>query len=131
GEARGEMDVPLGPAIGQCCGGRVEVALERVGPELAGALAQRAGGEESRRPAVLVFGAGHVGHALAQVLSLLPVRASVIDTRPEALAGLPEGVEAKATPVPEAMVRSAPEGAAYAILTHDHALDFLIAYEAL
>ena len=27
------MDVPLGPEIGQCCGGRVEIALTRMSPE--------------------------------------------------------------------------------------------------
>jgi xanthine dehydrogenase accessory factor len=44
---------------------------------------------------------------------------------------LPAGVEAKAVPMPEAVVRGAPEGSAYVILTHDHALDFMIAAEAL
>jgi xanthine dehydrogenase accessory factor len=33
--------------------------------------------------------------------------------------------------MPEAVVRGAPQGSAYLILTHDHALDFLIAAEAL
>ena len=55
----------------------------------------------------------------------------VIDTRPEELAGLPENVEARAVAMPEAVVRAAPRGSSYVILTHDHALDFLIASEAL
>ncbi|HHY50369.1 MAG TPA: xanthine dehydrogenase accessory protein XdhC, partial [Alphaproteobacteria bacterium] len=46
-------------------------------------------------------------------------------------AGLPETVEAIASPMPEAVVRAAPAGSAFVILTHDHALDFLIAFEAL
>ena len=33
--------------------------------------------------------------------------------------------------MPEAVVRGAPAGSSYVILTHDHALDFLIAAEAL
>jgi xanthine dehydrogenase accessory factor len=33
--------------------------------------------------------------------------------------------------MPEAVVREAPAGSAFAILTHDHALDFLIVAEAL
>jgi xanthine dehydrogenase accessory factor len=33
--------------------------------------------------------------------------------------------------MPEALVRQAPKGTAYVIVTHDHALDFLIAQEAL
>nr|WP_306795512.1 XdhC family protein [Acinetobacter baumannii] len=35
------------------------------------------------------------------------------------------------TPLPEAEIRAAPPGAAYVILTHDHALDFLLGVEAL
>ena len=35
------------------------------------------------------------------------------------------------TPLPEEIVRRAPPGAAFVVLTHDHALDFLIAREAL
>ena len=40
-------------------------------------------------------------------------------------------VETRLTPVPEEMVREAPAGAAFVVLTHDHALDFLIVAEAL
>jgi len=77
------------------------------------------------------FGAGHVGHALARALALLPVKVAVIDTRATELAGLPPGVEGKVVAMPEAVVRSAPAGSAFVILTHDHALDFIIAQEAL
>src|SRR5690606_16811515 len=47
------------------------------------------------------------------------------------LEGLPAEIEAKLTPMPEEMVRQAPAGSAFAVLTHDHALDFLIVAEAL
>lgn len=125
------MDIPLGPEIGQCCGGRVEVSLRVVDSALAARLASRLEAQEAARPHVFLFGSGHVGHALARALSLLPLRVHVVDTRPEELAGLPENVEAKAVALPEAAVRSAPAGSSYVILTHDHALDFLIANEAL
>lgn len=125
------MDIPLGPEIGQCCGGRVEVSLRAVGQALAARLIAETEAEQAARPHVYLFGSGHVGHALARALSLLPLRVHVIDTRPEELAGLPENVEAKAVALPEAAVRSAPPGSSYVILTHDHALDFLIANEAL
>jgi xanthine dehydrogenase accessory factor len=72
-----------------------------------------------------------VGQALAKALALLPLHVHVVDTRPDELVGLPETVEALAVPMPEAVVRAAPIGSAYVILTHDHALDFLIAHEAL
>ncbi|KQX40219.1 xanthine dehydrogenase accessory protein XdhC [Devosia sp. Root436] len=131
GQAEAAMDVPLGPEIGQCCGGRVAVGLRYADAAIRERLAARVAAEEAALPHVYVFGAGHVGRALAQMLALLPVQLQVIDTRQEELALLPEGITAHAVAMPEAMVRSAPQGSSYVILTHDHALDFLIAQEAL
>jgi xanthine dehydrogenase accessory factor len=131
GEAPVGLDIPLGPEIGQCCGGRVEVSLRRIDAGMAQRLVARLEAEEAKRPHVYLFGSGHVGKALAQALVALPLRVYVIDTRPNELADLPEGVSARAVPMPEAVVRSAPAGSAYVVLTHDHALDFLIAAEAL
>jgi len=131
GEAGDDLDIPLGPEIGQCCGGRVDIAMRRVDGPPAEALIARLEAEAAARPHVYLFGAGHVGHALAAALAPLPLNVHVVDTRASELVGLPDNVEAVASPMPEAVVRSAPKGSAYAILTHDHALDFLIAFEAL
>jgi xanthine dehydrogenase accessory factor len=125
------LDIPLGPEIGQCCGGRVEVLIRLVDDELKAELLRTAEAEQERLPHIYLFGGGHVGQALAVALSLLPVRVTVVETRAEALDGMPEGVETRLTSVPEEMVRSAPAGAAFVVLTHDHALDFLIVAEAL
>jgi xanthine dehydrogenase accessory factor len=126
-----DLDVPLGPEIGQCCGGRVNVEMRVVVPAKAAQLIARARREEAAQPAVLVFGAGHVGQALARALALLPVKVTIIDTRADELVGLPPNVIPRVTAMPEALVRQAPDGSAYVIVTHDHALDFLIAQEAL
>ena len=125
------LDVPLGPEIGQCCGGRVEVLIRLVDGALAAELVSAAEAEEAQLPHVYIFGGGHVGQALASAIALLPVHGVVIETRAEALEGMPESVETRLTPMPEAEVRNAPAGTAFAILTHDHALDFLIVAEAL
>ena len=125
------LDVPLGPEIGQCCGGRVEVLIRLVDGSLEQQLIANAQSEEAHRPRVYLFGGGHVGQALAASLALLPIHVVVVETRSEALEGMPETVETRLTPMPEAVVREAPAGSAFAILTHDHALDFLIAAEAL
>ena len=131
GEEQAILDIPLGPEIGQCCGGRVEVSIRRIDAALRDALVATAEAEDQKRPHVLVFGGGHVGHALASVFALLPVRVVVVETRADALAGMPESTETRLTPVPEEMVRDAPAGSAFVVLTHDHALDFLIVAEAL
>ena len=131
GEARMEMDVPLGPEIGQCCGGRVALDVERL--DAAGRAAALARDAERRaaRPHALVLGAGHVGRALAGFLTRLPVRAVLIDEREDELERCEAPVERRRTALPEAEIRAAPPGSAFVVLTHDHALDFLLASEAL
>jgi xanthine dehydrogenase accessory factor len=131
GEEPAGLDIPLGPEIGQCCGGRVEVSLQRLTATRARELTARLERAEAARPHVYLFGSGHVGKALARALAALPVSLHVVDTRPDELGDLPDGVEAIAHPMPEAVVGSAPAGSSFVILTHDHALDFLIAAEAL
>ena len=131
GEHGDSLDIPLGPEIGQCCGGRVDVALKRVSAAEARRLVAKLEAEAASRPHVYLFGSGHVGHALARALAVLPLRVHVVDTRPDELTNLPDNVETHAVAMPEAVVRSAPQGSGFVILTHDHALDFLIAAEAL
>jgi xanthine dehydrogenase accessory factor len=131
GGDRDSLDVPLGPEIGQCCGGRTLLSVARLdGP---GWEALRAIAVEERKalPEVLIFGAGHVGRALAAALALLPVRPVLVDQRAEELRLAGPGIEALLTPLPEEAVRRARPGTAFVVLTHDHALDFLIAREAL
>jgi xanthine dehydrogenase accessory factor len=126
------MNVPLGPEIGQCCGGRVGLAFTALNQRLANDLIARSDREMAARPHVYVFGAGHVGDALAMALSLAPLRVVLVDTREEELvASTVPRVETCLTAMPEAVVRDAPAGSSFVILTHDHALDFLIAAEAL
>ncbi len=125
------ISVPLGPEIGQCCGGRVEIVFRPVDTALKDELSERLAREAERQPAVYVFGAGHVGHAIAAALSLLPLNVTMVESREHELAGLPDNVTAKLVAMPESVVASIPPGSAVLILTHDHALDFLIAAEAL
>ncbi|MER8365367.1 xanthine dehydrogenase accessory protein XdhC [Mesorhizobium sp. M1348] len=130
-DIRATLDIALGPEIGQCCGGRVELLIRLVDAALEAKLVAEAEAEEAQLPHVYIFGGGHVGQALASAVALLPVHVVVVETRAEALEGMPEAVETKLTPMPEAVVRKAPAGSAFVVLTHDHALDFLIVAEAL
>lgn len=126
------MDVPLGPEIGQCCGGRVGLKLRKLDQKLASTLIASVDAEIAMRPQVYVFGAGHVGDALSLALALLPLRVVLVDTREQELINSQAtGIETCLTALPEQVVRTAPAGSSFIILTHDHALDFLIVSEAL
>lgn len=125
------LDIPLGPEIGQCCGGRVEVSIRLGDAATAAELVSQAESEEMSLPHLYIFGGGHVGHAMAASCALMPVHTIVVDTRADAFDGLAQGIETRLTPMPEDVVRDAPAGSAFAVLTHDHALDFLIVAEAL
>lgn len=101
----------------QCCGGEVTLLLEPVHPA---------------RPLVAVFGAGHVGRALAQVLSVLPVDVRLVDSRPGELAAVITGrvgaadVSAVPAPVPDVVARDLPSGAHVLVMTHDHTEDLAV-----
>ena len=122
GKVRTELDMPLGPEIGQCCGGHVTLSLRRVEPLI---LAELAAAEAATLPSVLLFGAGHVGQALASALAPLPFRLIWIDGRADIFpTRMPEGVRAIVAERLAAEVEAAPAGTSYLVLTHSHALDF-------
>ena len=74
---------------------------------------------------VMLFGAGHVGRALAEVLGRLPLRVRWIDPRAEEFpAAVASNIEVCCTDDPESEVRQAPTDAVFLVLTHSHALDF-------
>jgi xanthine dehydrogenase accessory factor len=127
GAAEATMEVPLGPEIGQCCGGFVTLRLERADDALRARLEAQELQERDQLPPVLLFGAGHVGKALARALGPLPLRVRWIDGRadefPEPAI---EGPEVVITDQALAEVEAAPAGAAYLVLTHSHALDAMI-----
>jgi len=61
----------------------------------------------------------------------LPLRVTLIETRDLADGTVPEGITHRRVAMPEAEVATIRPGGAAVILTHDHALDFLIARHAL
>jgi xanthine dehydrogenase accessory factor len=116
-EGPSTRDFPLGPALGQCCGGHVTVLFEVLRPP---------------KLQIGLFGAGHVGKALVKLLADLPCRVSWIDPRPEALpANLPPNVTPVRNPQPAQTVAALPPGSIVLVMTHDHALDFEIVAAAL
>jgi xanthine dehydrogenase accessory factor len=74
---------------------------------------------------VLLFGAGHVGRALAEVLGRLPMQVRWIDARADAFpTAIAPNIEAICTDTPATEVRKAPADGIFLVLTHSHALDF-------
>ncbi|HST36655.1 MAG TPA: xanthine dehydrogenase accessory protein XdhC [Allosphingosinicella sp.] len=154
------QDYPLGPLLGQCCGGRVRLMIERVDeiPDGDGPFAvtlrdkvRREAGRDGERldtrgplPVagarfieppetdllpVTMFGAGHVGRAIAARAPGLPLHFAWHDSRPEA-AGTP-GVVLADEAAMIACAAATVEDGAVVILTHDHALDYRLTAAAL
>lgn len=164
------QDYPLGPLLGQCCGGHVRLMVEHFDSRDADWLSQAATGRmlvcrfeadrvkrsveekatarklsargerpsagtvmidrigEDRRP-LFLFGAGHVGRAIAAAVAPLPFTLAWFDTRQDhaAFAGAVHvTIDDLAT-----CVGDAPPGAAVLVLTHDHALDYALTAAAL
>lgn len=168
------QDYPLGPLLGQCCGGHVRLLVERIdGESLAwlepAAAATQAFGltarfedgamrrtvepvaglsdgprtpiPEVRRlsetirpkpPRLVIFGAGHVGQAVARAFAPLHFQldwlASREDLRPEA-----SGTRATILSEDELeeAIEAAPADTLFAIFTHSHDLDYRLTSAAL
>lgn len=131
GERERSLDIPLGPQMGQCCGGRVSVSLKRATSADLAMQVARERAEAETRPAVLVFGAGHTGRALVEALAPLPLRVTLIDDRDAVMDGLPAAVTCIRMADPVAAVATAPPRAAHVVLTHSHALDYRLTEAAL
>ncbi|MEP7282088.1 MAG: xanthine dehydrogenase accessory protein XdhC, partial [Rubrivivax sp.] len=112
--------VALGPSLGQCCGGALTLAFV---PLSAAALASWP--TTPPRLEIELYGAGHVGRAIVQLLTGLDVRVRWIDQRDDAFptAALPSSIEALCAEPIEAEVAAAPPGACHLVLTHSHDLD--------
>lgn len=120
---------PLGPALGQCCGGAVTLTYA---PLDAAALARWP--VEPPRFHLQLYGAGHVGRAIVRALAPLNVVVDWIDEREEEFPAQfyphggpwPEHIRKVCVDAVEAEVRGAPAGAFYLVLTHQHDLDLRI-----
>ena len=137
GQGRGTVRrgaLALGPDLGQCCGGRVDFRVEVYDvsdmPEIE-LLAEKEDAAPRGAPLYL-FGAGHVGRALALALAPLPFSVTWIDSRPEAFPGYrPQSFDIVLSADPPAELQKAPDGALIVVMTHSHPLDLAIVSEAL
>ncbi|MFD1911683.1 xanthine dehydrogenase accessory protein XdhC [Halodurantibacterium flavum] len=79
-----------------------------------------------------VWGAGHVGRALVDVLSPLPgIAITWIDTDAARFPPVPPGVTQRISPTPADLVKGAPATAEHLILTYSHDLDLELCHRLL
>lgn len=153
--------IPLGPNLGQCCGGSVSLTFERWSPDRLSEVQLLANAESHgsfstknekhgdkvfrqiqstecdetfgvQRIPVAVFGAGHVGKALVLSLALTPTNITWVDTRSDMFPAIsPENVSMHALGVPASILPDLAENTAIIILTHSHAQDLSILEAAL
>jgi xanthine dehydrogenase accessory factor len=115
----------LGPALGQCCGGVMHLRFERVGAADIPALAARlVSVSRVRTQPVALFGGGHVGHALVQVLANLPFGLTWIDSRDGVFpAQLPQSVTCEHSDPVQAAVADVAPCSLVLIMSFSHAED--------
>ncbi|MSR63388.1 MAG: xanthine dehydrogenase accessory protein XdhC [Planctomycetes bacterium] len=113
-------DYPLAEAAGQCCGGSVTLFFEPY---------------RWQTRTVAIFGAGHVGQALAGLAPWLKARVLLIDGREEheLRPRVPEArpYELRCVGAPEAELAELPPAALLVVMTHSHALDLELVAAAL
>jgi xanthine dehydrogenase accessory factor len=120
---------PLGPALGQCCGGVMHLRFEPVQAADVPALRARLA---VRRMPVALFGGGHVGRALVEVLGNLPCAVLWIDSRDEIFpAQVPVDVVCEhSDPVHQAVAGLEPQSRVL-VMSFSHAEDLDIVAECL
>ncbi|MBF9046108.1 xanthine dehydrogenase accessory protein XdhC [Rhodobacterales bacterium LSUCC0031] len=122
GRDQAEHRLPLGPALGQCCGGAVVLQFEQ-----AESLVQHAGAP------LWIWGAGHVGRAVAAVMAPLPEVAItwVDDSAARFPEKPPEGVDIVVATDMARLMAHAPPLAHHLILSYSHEIDLGLCHAAL
>lgn len=115
---------PLGPALGQCCGGAVTLRFSHLDQRTL-----QSWPSTTPRFFLQLYGAGHVGRAIVKLLAGIDCQVQWIDERESEFpqdAELPPHIEKVCVEPVEAEVRIAPANACYLVLTHNHDLDLRI-----
>ena len=120
---------PLGPSLGQCCGGVVMLRFVLVPQGRMDMLRERL---QPPRDCVALFGAGHVGHALVRLLCNLPYRVMWVDSRDSVF---PEEehelVQCEYSDPVQSAVADLPAGSQVLIMSFSHAEDLEVVAQCL
>lgn len=113
----------LGPDLGQCCGGQVE--LETRIHDHSNVADLEEDSAIGRR--LYLFGAGHVGKALVLVLAQTDFDIVWIDPRPGAFpSAVPGNIQLVADDDPARVLSTATEQSLVLVMSHSHALDLAV-----
>ena len=111
----------LGPSLGQCCGGVVEVSYQRITAQDWPHI------QEALRPKlhpIALFGGGHVGRALVRAMAPLAFEVRWIDSRDEIFPpDVPPNVYCEHSDPVQAAVADLAAGSAVLIMSFSHAED--------
>ncbi len=119
GRDRFSRTIPLGPALGQCCGGSVTLTWEK-----AESLT-----EPNKRP-LWIYGAGHVGRAIVHATAPLPdFDITWVDTDASRFPETETTTLVAKDPV--TAVKHAPDNAEHLILTYSHDIDLTLCHAIL
>ena len=120
----------LGPSLGQCCGGVMVLQYEIIhyekhsysGNEYAGYTLKIP--QKSLLQPIALFGGGHVGKAIVNILATLPLQVMWIDSRDEIFpADIPENVVCEHSAPVQAAVADLPPNSRVLIMSFSHAED--------
>jgi len=116
-----ESNYTLGPEFEQCCGGKVEFIIEPV----------------NQSPELFLFGAGHIGVEICNLLANTPFQVCLIDSREDWFSDINLNQSIQKCPVNENDFKTFNDVVNWGdncyvlVLTHDHGLDFNIVAMAL
>ena len=124
------INIPLGPGIGQCCGGYVQIELSyhdngklSLGNEKLHNL---------KNDSLFIFGAGHIGQALTKKTLNLNFDIHLVDSRKEFLfINEHEDIKYIFAVNPWELIKNLPQNSYFLVLTHSHDYDFKIINELL
>jgi xanthine dehydrogenase accessory factor len=116
--------IALGPSLGQCCGGALDLRYTPLADAKPAAWP-----DPAPRFTLQLYGAGHVGRAIVRLLADLPCKVSWIDERESEFPAtpLPSHIQRVCVEPVEAEVAAAAPGSCFLVLTHSHELDLALA----
>ena len=128
GQGSIERHIALGPTLGQCCGGAVDLLTTLLAHDDPSAWPGA-----TPRFSLQLYGAGHVGRAIVKLLAGVPCRVQWIDERESEFPDepLPPHIERVCVEPVEAEVAIAAPGSFVLVLTHSHELDLRIVQAVL